>query len=280
MKKVLVVGAAGMAGHIIYQFLRSTSKYIVGATTRTPVDFLDSFVVDIEANLEFFIEIVEAAEADVIINCIGLLVKPSQDNPAKAIYLNSFFPHLLENLTKDTKTKVIHLSTDCIFDGLAGPYNETDPHTETNWYGRSKSLGELNNDKDLTMRTSICGPEKKDGTGLFHWFMKQTGTVTGYSNHYWNGITTLEMAKQIDKVLSLDFDLTGIYHFCPKILVTKGDLLVMMKEIWERDTVSISLAPAEVALNKGLINSRVDEYDPQIPSYVEQFKELKSFSSS
>jgi len=277
MKKILVVGAAGMAGHMIYKYLRSTGKYDVGATTRKPTTMFESFAVDIETDPTFFTEIIKKCEADVIINCVGLLVKPSQDNPAKAIYINSFFPHLLESLTKDTKTKVIHLSTDCIFDGRCGPYSETDIHTETNMYGRSKSLGELDNGKDLTMRTSICGPEQKDGTGLFHWFSKQTGEVTGYSNHYWNGITTLEMAKQIDKVM--DLDLTGVYHFCPKALVTKGDLLLLMKDIWERANVEVTLAPADEELNKGLVNNRIDEYDPEIPSYVNQFKELKKFFS-
>ena len=279
MKKILVVGAAGMAGHMIYKYLRSTGKYEVGATTRKPVTFFESFAVDVETDLKFFTEIINSAEVDVIVNCIGLLVKPSQDNPAKAAYLNSFLPHLLEWLTEDTKTKVIHLSTDCIFDGREGPYSEGDIHTETNWYGRSKSLGELDNGKDLTMRTSIIGSElKEDGTGLFHWFSKQKGDVNGYSNHYWNGITTLEMAKQIDRVLDLDFDLTGIYHFCPKTLVTKGDLLVMIKEIWGRANVEITLAPAEEELNKGLVNNRMKEYDPEIPPYPKQFEELKQFS--
>ena len=275
MKKILVLGAAGMAGHMIYKYLRSTDKYVVGATTRTPVDFLDSFVVDVEADLDYFAHIIKQSKADVIINCIGLLVKASQDYVAKAVYINSLLTHFLENLTRGTQTKVIHLSTDCIFDGKAGPYKESDIHTETNWYGKSKSLGEIINDKDLTMRTSIVGPEMKDGTGLFHWFSKQTGKVTGYSNHYWNGITTLEMAKQIDKVL--DIDLSGVYHFCPKLPVTKGDLLVIIKDIWKRIDIEVILAPAEEELNKTLINTRKDEYDPKIPSYPDQFKELEHF---
>lgn len=280
MKKILIVGAAGMAGHMIYKYLRSTGKYDVVATTRKPTTMFESFAVDVEKDLGFFKDIINTANVDIIINCIGLLVKPSQDNPSKAAYLNSFLPHLLEDLTKDTKTKVIHLSTDCIFDGREGPYSEGDIHTETNWYGRSKSLGELDNGKDLTMRTSIIGPElKEDGTGLFHWFSKQKGDVAGYSNHYWNGITTLEMAKQIDKVLDLDVSLTGIYHFCPKTLVTKGDLLVMIKDIWKRTNVEVTLAPADEGLNKGLVNNRKDEYDPEIPSYAEQFKELKAFQT-
>jgi dTDP-4-dehydrorhamnose reductase len=279
MKKILVLGAAGMAGHMIYKYLRSLNgKYVVGATTRAKVDYLDSFIVDVQEDLDGFTKIIKEVNVDVIINCIGLLVKPSEDDPSRAVFLNSFLPHLLENLTKGTNKKVIHLSTDCIFDGRKGrPYAETEPHTEKNWYGRSKSLGELNNDKDLTLRTSICGPEMKDGTGLFHWFSKQKGMATGYNNHYWNGITTLEMAKQIDKILSMRTDLTGIYHLCPKRAVTKGDLLVIIKEVWERDDIEVVLEPAEEPLNKALINNRREDYNPKIPAYPKQFIELKEF---
>jgi len=276
MKRILVIGAAGMAGHIVYRFLRSTGKYQVGAMTRTPTTAFDSLVVDIEQELDTFTDLVMMTEADVVINCIGLLVKASQDNPAKAIYINSFLPHLLENITKDTNTKVVHLSTDCIFDGKAGPYTELDLPTETNWYGRSKALGEIVNKKDLTMRTSIIGPElKENGTGLFHWFSKQTGEVKGYSNHWWNGITTLELAKQIDRVL--DIDLSGIYHFTPELPITKGDLLSLIKDTWGRTDIDVVSVPAVTAQSKILINNRKKEYDPQIPSYPDQLKELKQF---
>ena len=282
MKTILVLGATGMAGSMIHKYLRSTRKYVVAALTRTTVDSLDSFVIDVESDLNRFIEIINSVNnsVDVIINCIGLLVKESDANPSRAIYLNSFLPHLLETLTKETDKKVIHLSTDCIFNGRKGKsYIEIDAPSETNWYGRTKSLGEINNNKDLTLRTSIIGPEIKDGIGLFHWFSKQKGIVTGYNNHYWNGITTLEMAKQIEKILDLNMDLTGIYHLCPYRSITKGDLLKVIKEVWERNDVKIELAPAKEPLNKTLINTRIEEYQPEIPFYLKQLEELKQFQN-
>lgn len=276
-KRILVAGAAGMAGHVIYRYLKSLDKYHMRATTRGEIDEVDSYIVDVVQNLNEFIRIVQASEIDVIINCIGMLVKPSQENPTQAIFINSFFPHVLEDITRGTKTKVIHLSTDCIFSGKDGPYNELDLPTETNWYGRTKALGEIDNDKDLTMRTSIIGPELKDGTGLFHWFSKQTGKIQGYQNHYWNGITTLEMAKQIDKVLDLKENLTGIYHFAPRKPITKGDLLEAIRCVWDREDVEVELVETEVGQNKTLVNNRKKEYNPHFPSYPDQLKELKKF---
>ena len=276
-KKVLILGAAGMAGHMIYTFLRSREgKYEIGATTRTPVDYLDSIAIDVEENLPLLAEIISEADVDVIINCIGLLVKPCQDCPSEAIFINSFFPQMLAHITEGTKTKVIHLSTDCIFDGSIEDdkgYSEGYPPTETNWYGRSKALGEINNDKDLTLRMSIFGPEKKDGTGLFHWFSKQKGHVGGYTQHYWNGISTLELAKQIDKIL--DTDLTGIYHLVPDEYVTKYELLNLFKKVFEYD-IEVDKFETET-VNKVLHNNRVKEYNPKIPSYETQLNDLKGF---
>jgi dTDP-4-dehydrorhamnose reductase len=277
-KKILIAGAAGMVGHMLYNFLRSTEKYEIGATTRKPVDFLESLAIDIEEDLSAFGEIVKVAEPDVIINCIGLLVKASESCPAEAIYVNSFFPHLLENITGGTKTKIIHLSTDCVFDGnqeVDLAYYESDRLTEKNWYGRTKAMGEINNDKDLTLRMSIIGPEKKDGVGLFHWFISQKGKVNGYVNHHWNGLTTLELAKQIDKII--DTNLSGIYHLACPYRITKYDLLNQIKKSFSRD---IEIEKFESAVvNKVLANNRLDEYNPHIPSYETQIDELREFIS-
>jgi len=279
MKRVLIVGAAGMAGHMIHKYLRSFGdKYELGATTRKKVEGLDSLIIDIEENLPDLAEVIRVAEADIIINCIGLLVKACDACPAEAVFVNSFFPQTLANITEDLKTKVIHLSTDCIFDGTIEDdkgYSELHRPDEQNWYGRSKALGEINNEKDLTLRMSIFGPEQKDGVGLFQWLSKQTGEVNGFTKHFWNGITTLELAKQIDKII--DTDLTGIYHLVPDEQITKYNLLKLMNEIFEYN-LEIKEFETEI-VNKILSNNRSAEYNPNIPSYETQLKELKEYIS-
>jgi dTDP-4-dehydrorhamnose reductase len=161
-----------------------------------------TYPVDIESFTEVktFLDIVDN-NFDFVINCIGLLVKDSLENPAKAIIINGWFPRYLESRLSDKKTKLIHLSTDCVFDGKKGNYIESDIHTESNAYGRSKSIGEVNNNKDITFRMSIIGPEiKTNGTGLFHWIVSNHDTeLQGWDNAWWNGITTLELSKCIHK---------------------------------------------------------------------------------
>ncbi|MFH0806003.1 MAG: SDR family oxidoreductase [Patescibacteria group bacterium] len=273
MKKLLVCGSNGMAGHTISDYLKSLNKYEIINVARSNADYN----LDIEFDLNYLKDLIKTLKPDVVINCIGLLVKASNDNPERAIYINSYFPKWLEKVTKNTQTKIIHLSTDCVFNGLSnGNYIETDIPTETNNYGRTKSMGELNNSKNLTLRLSIIGDEEKsNGVGLFEWFMRQKGDIKGYSNVLWNGITTLELAKQIDEIINLDINLVGLYHLAPSFNISKFDLLYLIKEIFEKE-IAIGSDPT-VIQDKTLHNSRTFEYNPLIPSYEQQLMEMKEW---
>lgn len=275
-KKILVLGASGMAGYMVYQYLYSLNKYDMGAITRKQVDGIESICLDIEDDLPTLANIIETAKPDVIVNCIGLLVKACEACPAEAVFINSFFPHMLENITSGTLTRVIHLSSDCVFRGLSdmdASYHEDDLPTEVTWYGRTKALGEIINGKDLTLRLSIVGPELKDGVGLLHWFLKQEESVDGFAGYYWNGITTLELAKQINRIL--DTELYGLYHLAPRDRITKYALLQIFKDTFEK-SVEIKKVSNGV-VNKVLANNRIAEYDPNIPRYETQILELKQW---
>ena len=210
MKKVLLFGATGMAGHVTYYYLRSTGKYdISNVVYRTPLTE-DSIVVDV-TNRDAVADVVHRVHPEIIINCIGILIKGSKEHPDNAILINAYFPHLLKRLSDEVGAKLIHISTDCVFSGKKGNYTEDDFRDADDVYGRSKALGEIINDKDLTIRTSIIGPElKNNGEGLFHWFMHQSGKIRGFRTAVWGGVTTLELAKAID--YALDSGTTGLVH--------------------------------------------------------------------
>lgn len=265
MKKLLVLGAGGMIGSMVYKYLNSLDKYFVKGITRQDID--------VELNFDDLYELFKEEEYDVVINAIGILIKDSKEKPPRAIYLNSLFPHLLEELFKDMPTKLIHLSTDCVFDGYDGNYREDAWPSETNWYGRTKALGEVINEKDLTLRMSTIGPdlEPDKNNELLCWFMRQTGEIPGYANVYWNGITTLELAKQIDRIL--DVNLTGVYHLTSDEIMSKYNLLKLIKEVWGKE---IEIKPDfNLIKNKRLINNRRRDYDSSIPLYKKQLQELK-----
>jgi len=274
--KILIVGSQGMAGHMLEKYfkLKKIEVYTVARNNA-------NICVDIEQlqlNDVFFQNIKN--NYDFVINCVGLLVKNSIDRPDRAAIINSWFPHALEFSLRDSKTKLIHLSTDCVFDGTKGNYVEKDIHTEINAYGRSKSLGEVDNYKDITFRMSIIGPEiKSNGTGLFHWLCNNSDTkINGWSNAYWNGITTLELAKSIDQYMN-NPNISGVYHLVNnKNCISKFNLLKLIDSQFNLNKHITELKNSK-DINKCLVDTR-QEINFSIPNYIDMIKELKIFMNS
>lgn len=264
--KITVLGANGMAGHVVTSYL-AQQGHDVDAVARDRLDIENPISV-----VAFF----DCLETDFVVNCIGLLVQPCIQRPDRASVINSWFPHYVEYRLKDSQTRLIHLSTDCVFDGARGHYTETDTHTETNAYGRSKSLGEVNNAKDVTFRMSIIGPELKNGTGLLDWVRKNPATeLPGWDNAWWNGITTLQLAKCINRYVH-NPTISGIYHVVSNAVnINKYDLLCLINDVYDLGkTVIRTHGPKDV--NKILVDTR-HEFDFAIPDYRTQLIELRNF---
>ena len=237
MKKVLLFGATGMAGHVVYYYLQSTGKYnITNFVFRIPLT-ADSIIVDV-TDRNAVTKVIADVNPEIIINCVGVLVEGAKRYPDNAILINAYFPHLLKKLSDEIGAKLIHISTDCVFSGKKGNYTEEDIPDAQDVYGRSKALGEIINDKDLTIRTSIIGPElKKNGEGLFHWFMMQQGSVNGFKTAIWGGVTTLELAKAI--CVAIDSEISGLIHLTNGVGISKLELLNLFKEIWHKQDIDI-----------------------------------------
>lgn len=269
MKKIVLFGATGMAGHVVFTYFKENSNYeIVNVVYRQQLND-DSIVVDV-TNKEAVSDLILKQKPDIIINCIGVLIKGSKSHPDNAIYINAYFPHLLKRLADEVNAKLIHISTDCVFTGNKGAYIESDFKDADDVYGRSKALGEVVNQKDLTIRTSIIGPElKSEGEGLFHWFMKQNGTINGFTNAIWGGVTTIELAKAIEEAINQEK--TGLMHLSNGEPISKYDLLKLFKEIYKRE--SISVHPFEgTPCDKSIAKSSLFSYE--VPTYDEMLKEM------
>ena len=269
MKRILLFGATGMAGHMVYYFLRKTNKYNIDNVVFRNRLNEDSIVLDVTSN-DAVSDLVRAIRPDIIINCIGVLVRGSNEHPDNAILLNAYFPHLLKRLSDDVNAKLIHISTDCVFSGKKGNYSENDIRDADDVYGRSKALGEIINDKDLTIRTSIIGPElKENGEGLFHWFMKNSGDINGYTEAYWGGVTTLELAKTID--VTIDQNVTGLVHLTNGEKISKFDLLNLFKMIWKKNDIKVNPYNGK-CVDKSLQKS--NKFNFKVPAYPEMMFQL------
>lgn len=164
---------------------------------------------------------------DAVINCIGVLNKAVDAETDRGIWLNSYMPHVLAKHAK----RVIHISSDCVFSGHDhGGYHEGDFRSSDTLYGRTKALGELIDDRNLTIRTSIVGPDiSPDGIGLFNWFMQQNESVYGYTNAIWGGVTTLVLADAVHT--ALEQGAVGLYHLTNGEKISKLKLLELFNTL-------------------------------------------------
>ncbi len=216
--RILVLGSIGMAGHTITLYFKEKG-YDVTAFSLKPFSYCKNIVGN-AFNKNEFKKTLTSGKYDAIINCIGLLNQVADSNPAQAVYLNSYLPHFIADTLKNTKTKLIHMSTDCVFAGNTGPYFEDSFKDGKTLYDRSKALGEVEDSKNLTFRNSIIGPDMNpDGIGLFNWFMKQEGSIKGYTGALWTGVSTLTLAKAMEQ--SIKEDITGIYNLVNNTSITK-----------------------------------------------------------
>lgn len=210
---------------------------------------------------------------DAIINCTAIVNQAAEEDKAGAAYLNAYLPHLLESLTAGTNTVVVHRSTDCIFSGAKGQYVLEDWPDAKSFYARTKAVGELNNDKDITIRVSLIGPAQDDNDGsLLNWFLNQKGVVKGFANAIWTGLTTLEYAKTIERLLNQKAH--GVFQAAPNSAISKYELINIFEKFFpgERTIVRVE-------------NNRVDKslvpywanYDIEIKDYEEQVVEMKDW---
>jgi len=273
MKKILILGAGGMAGHVMAEYLARKPEYEIIRCARTAVT-PDTILLD-ATQFQKLEEILRDRRPDMVVNCIGMLVQASQDRLDQAILINSYLPQLLSRLGKQYGFKMIQISTDCVFSGSRGGYSEDDFRDGDTHYARTKALGEVINDRDLTIRTSIIGPElKTNGTGLLHWFLTQKGEIYGFTKAYWSGITTLELAKVVDGCIL--HGIKGLVNLTMTPKISKFDLLIECQKIWRHDQVHI-LPNADYVCDKSLISLRNDLPIRLPSSYTAMLIELRGF---
>lgn len=270
--KFLVLDATGMAGHTISIYLKEQGHDIT-AFSGKPFPFCKNIVGN-ACELKLFEDIIKKSEFDAVINCIRVLIQESEIDKRQAVFLNSYLPHYLSDITKESNTKIIQMSTDCVFSGKKGNYSENSLRDGESFYARSKALGELENKKDLTFRTSIIGPDmNKDGIGLFNWFIKQQGEINGYTKAIWTGVTSLTLAKAMEK--ATEYNLTGLYNLANNETINKYEMLKLFNKYFKKNQIIINQSD-DVNLNRSLINSRTD-FDFIIPSYEDMIKEMKEW---
>jgi dTDP-4-dehydrorhamnose reductase len=217
---------------------------------------------------------IEKINPDVVINCIGIVKQlPAAQDPLQSIAVNALFPHQLVKICRQSTTRLIHFSTDCVFSGNRGNYCETDPSDADDLYGKTKFLGEVDYPKCLTIRTSIIGRELETKHGLIEWFLSQEGkTVSGYKKAVFSGMTTLALSEIIAEILADHPRLSGVYQVASKP-ISKYDLLNMVKKTYG---MKIKIDPDESIINNRSLNPEKfkKETNIKIPSWKYMIEEM------
>jgi dTDP-4-dehydrorhamnose reductase len=233
-----------MLGSAAFHVFARTGGFDVTGTVRDesvsdlfPADLRGKIVPGIDVLHENALaRIFEQTNPDVVINCVGLIKQLATINdPLVVLPINSMLPHQLAALCEQHGARLVHISTDCVFDGRKGNYVETDISDATDLYGKSKFIGELSDKPHaITLRTSIIGHELNSSNGLIEWFLAQTGSISGFKRAIFSGLPTVELTRAIIDYVIPRPELNGLYHVSAEP-ISKFDLLSLVAEIYGID---------------------------------------------
>jgi len=230
--KILVFGVSGMIGNTIFRVLSQQKGWSVYGTIRDasiskyfPDALADKLITSIDVENCNLDSLFTDIQPDIVINCIGLTKHlPDADDPLRVIPLNALLPHQLDKYCEENNSRLIHISTDCVFLGTKGNYMESDASDAADIYGKSKYLGEVIDTSAVTLRTSTIGHELQTRNGLLEWFLSQRGKCTGYVNAIFSGLPTVTLAEVIRDYVIPNKKLSGLYHVAGPA-IGKYDLL-------------------------------------------------------
>jgi dTDP-4-dehydrorhamnose reductase len=281
--KILVLGGTGMLGQAVLNLFKNSDEFEVDFTSRKPDQGIHT-----EQLIPGALDKILAHNPEWIINCIGI-IKPYIDDSdlksrSKAHEVNTVFPFELSKTAEKINAKIIQIATDCVFSGSKGNYSELDAHDPVDFYGFSKSKGEIISENFMNLRCSIVGRDSRNNKSLLEWFLSQgrDSKVTGYLDHIWNGITTNAFARICRGIIKEDLFKSGTFHQVPADIVSKAELLEIFREKFNRPDLLIEKKLTGDEIDRTL--STVDPYGnsqrwiaagyQDVPTIKELIKEL------
>lgn len=283
--KVLVIGASGMLGNAMMRAISQNPAFEVWGTVRSssvrqhfPPELGKRIIpgVDVE-NQDILTRVLAELRPAVLVNCIGLVKQLAEaDDPLLALPINAMLPHRLARLCALGGARLVHVSTDCVFNGAKGNYRESDPSDAEDLYGKSKFLGEVAYPQTITLRTSIIGHELASAHGLIDWFLAQDGRVKGYSRAIFSGLPTVELARVVRDFVLPHPEISGVFHVAAKP-IAKLDLLRLVAEVYAK---SIEIVPDDAvaidrSLNADLFHEATGYVAPPWPELVKRMYDFK-----
>lgn len=282
--RILVLGVSGMLGNAMLRVLSENADHEVRGTARSAImkkhftsPLAEKVVVGVDVeNADSLVRVFNELRPEVVINCIGLVKQLAEaDDPLAALPINALLPHRLARLCGLLGARLVHVSTDCVFNGAKGNYVESDPSDAEDLYGKSKYLGEVTYPHTITLRTSIIGHEISGNHGLVGWFLAQQGHVKGYRNAIFSGLPTVELSRVVRDFVLVRPALCGLYHVAAAP-IAKYDLLQLVASAYGKE---IDIVPDDrVTIDRSLDASRFRAATGYIaPSWPELVSRMRDF---
>lgn len=242
--KIIILGSNGMIGSTMFKVLRESSDLTVWGTLRSAHDLrffpqadARQLIEGIDvSNLDSVLKVFSTIRPDVVVNCMGLTKhRPEADDPLQNLELNAILPHRLARMCEVAGARLVHVSTDCVFLGSKGSYVESDVPDAQDFYGKSKSLGEVvSAPHAITLRTSTIGHELHTRYGLLEWFLSQEGQCKGFSRAIFSGLPTVVFAQVVRDIVLPRPNLHGLYHVSAKA-INKLDMLQLIARVYKKE---------------------------------------------
>jgi dTDP-4-dehydrorhamnose reductase len=258
VSKVLILGGTGMLGHAVLEEFREFDgdvKFTSRSGSGVPFDVLNDPVEGLSKHVR---------SGDYMVNCLGI-TKPyikddNEQDVAKAQLVNSLFPAELAVLAEANGAKVIQIATDCVFSGRTGRYLETDAHDAEDVYGKTKSLGEVVSKNVMHIRVSTIGRELGRSTLLLEWVLAHPkgATIPGFTDHFWNGVTTNLFAKVVRGIIENDSFESGLSHLVPANELSKADLVRKIASAFGRSDLMVKDTGSGQPINRTLSTTNPD----------------------
>jgi len=284
---ILILGGGGMLGHTMVDVLSGDGSHQVTATYRSIPEALHEKknvkqIKDVDLMGPGMPErIIATTKPDFVVNCVGIIKQLDEvANAPLTIYMNALLPHLLSQACAARGARLLHLSTDCVFDGVDGGYTEDSRPNATDLYGKSKHLGEVTGSSHaLTLRTSIIGHEIGRAVSLVDWFLSQFGKVRGFRNAIYTGLPTVELANIVRDIVIPNPDLSGLYQVA-STPINKYDLLCLVRERYRHE---VEIEPdydfvLDRSLNADAFRAATGYVAPEWPELVDRMYQASPYS--
>ena len=277
--KILVLGANGMFGSMIFNQLSSIDAHEVVGTVRNSTTDQNNIVVSVDVlNEPALLGVLNEFKPDVVINCTGLIKQRPEASDALQIFpINALFPHRLAQICADFQARLVQFSTDCIFSGKEGNYSDDAEIGVSDFYGLSKFVGEVKDqDHVLTLRTSIIGHEMHSKYQLVDWFLAQESSVSGYTKAIFSGFPTFEIARILNQHVLPNPSLHGLYNLSADA-ISKYDLLKLIRQVYNKDIEIIPDDKVEIdrSLNSGRFRDATGYHPPKWQELISAMYQCK-----